>query len=942
MNPTKTTGRIAGRLAKTLAAVAPSCLLALNAQAVPAKPGPMHFDNGGKPVEVYLHGDENSHYYTSADGYMLLRGDDGIFRYALPDGKGLRPSGLTASDPSGRSADETSLLSSFSKQAPFSIMRETAAKKGIRRTRGRVADESYLNTFPTKGAPRCIAILVEFQDVKFTLPDPEKLFSDMLNEEGFSQYGATGSAADYFKASSDGQFRPQFDVYGPVTLPYNMSYYGGNNAAGDDARPYEMVPHAVDLLRDQVDFSIYDTDDDGVVDNIYFFYAGYGEADGGPANSIWPHSWNIHDDLGMEIYMNGKLINHYATSNELSNGTGQQLAGIGVFCHEFSHVMGLPDLYSTTYTGTFTPDAWSLMDHGSYNNNSHTPPYHTGYERYCLGWVEPKLLSEPANITLYPVSQPGTYDDVYILPTETSTEYYIFENRQQKGWDEFIPGHGMLVWHIDFVPDLWDLNIINIEKQHIDIVEADNIQSEGTRQGDTFPGTAGVREFTDDTTPSMRSWNGNPLHSPITDIMENNGVITFAFKGGKNIFEEITANAATDIRTAGFTASWNEIPNTTGYILSVYRKESVNGHLNNVYLDGFRKREVGNVTTFRVEGLEPETTYFYTVTATNGRFYSADSNEVEVTTLPPTLDYLAVTALAASDISDTSFQANWLPLDEAEGYEVSLYRLELGEAFIASADFTGRELPAGWETDASYDGRASYAVEVPSLRMTADGSQLTSAALSGIRSLSFWYRANSVGDGAALAISVLSNDGWKEIQMISPLSTAQGGTMVEINDIPAPATKVRITFHRGDSGSISIDDVKVGYGGNMTFNPIAGKEAVDAGTECSLLIDNLQPETNYGYSVTARNSEFRSKASEIIGVLTHTAGVDGITAAAEGLTVTGRTIRVDNVSADSVSVSDLTGRILATGNARGFSYEVTAGGVYVIRIGGKSFKKAIL
>ena len=127
MNPTKTTGRIAGRLAKALAAVAPSCLLALNAQAVPAKPGPMHFDNGGKPVEVYLHGDENSHYYTSADGYMLLRGDDGIFRYALPDGKGLRPSSLTASDPSGRSADETSLLSSFSKQAPFSIMRETAA-----------------------------------------------------------------------------------------------------------------------------------------------------------------------------------------------------------------------------------------------------------------------------------------------------------------------------------------------------------------------------------------------------------------------------------------------------------------------------------------------------------------------------------------------------------------------------------------------------------------------------------------------------------------------------------------------------------------------------------------------------------------------------------------------------------------------------------------------
>lgn len=501
----------------------------------------MLFDNGGKPVEVYLHGDENAHYYTSSDGYVLLRGGDDIFRYAIPAGGTLTASDITASNPADRTPGENALLASFRKEMALDILKASTAKKSIRRAGNRVAEESYLNTFPTKGEPRCLAILVEFQDVKFTLPDPQQLFSNMLNQEDFNEYGATGSVADYMKASSNGQFHPQFDVYGPVTLPYNMSYYGGNNTYGDDARPYEMVPHAVDLLRDQIDFSVYDNDDDGVVDNIYFFYAGYGEADGGPANSIWPHSWNVHDDLGMEIYMNGKLINHYATSNELSSGSGQQLAGIGVFCHEFSHVLGLPDLYSTTYTGTFTPDAWSLMDHGSYNNNSHTPPYHTCYERYCLGWVEPKLLDSPANITMRPMSQSDAYDDVYILPVGSTSEYYLFENRQQRGWDEYIPGHGLLVWHIDFVPDIWESNMVNVSKQYVDIVEADDLKTESSRSGDSFPGTAGVRDFTDDTTPSMRAWDGTPLYSPITGIMEADDVISFAFKGGMDIFGPIEA-----------------------------------------------------------------------------------------------------------------------------------------------------------------------------------------------------------------------------------------------------------------------------------------------------------------------------------------------------------------------------------------------------------------
>lgn len=938
--------REAGReIGRFLAISAPVCAIAFTAGAVPAKPGAMRYDNGGKTVEVFLHGDENSHYFTGKDGVMLLRGDDGRFRYALPDGTRLRASSMTASDPASRSDDEVSLLASFDRKAPFRILEASAAKsakrKAVSRNMAKVADESYLNTFPTKGSPRCLAILVQFQDVKFTLENPNALFKDMLNEEGFNRHRATGSAADYFKASSNGQFVPQFDVYGPVTLPYNMSYYGGNDMTGNDARPYEMVPHAVDLLRDQIDFSIYDTDNDGVVDNIYFFYAGYGEADGGPANSIWPHSWNIHDDLGMEIYMNGKLINHYATSNELVWGKSNELAGIGVFCHEFSHVLGLPDLYSTTYTGAFTPGEWSLMDHGSYNNDSHTPPCHTGYERYCLGWVEPFRLKDPLNVTMYPISQEGAYSDVYMIPTEKKTEYFILENRQQRGWDEYIPGHGLLVWHIDFVPDMWDLNIVNIEKQYIDIVEADDTRSEGTRSGDTFPGTAGVREFTDDSKPAMRSWSGQRLHAPITGIMENNGVITFAFKGGENIFGEIKALEAADIRTAAFTARWQKVDKANGYLLSVYRKKQTSGSSEVEYIDGFNQREVGDVTSFVVENLDPETTYYYSVMATNGRFYSPESNEMEVTTLLPTLDYKSVTALSPTAVSESSFTANWKPLEEAESYEICLYALRLGKAFIAETDFAGKLLPEGWTSDnASFDGRESYAATVPSLRFTADGSALTSPRLNGIRSISFWYRAGSVDDESALVVDVFADGEWKNVAKIAPLVTDRGGKEVNIEaGIPTTANRVRISFRRS-AGSVSIDDVKIGYGGNLAYSPVEGMDAVDAGNNTSYTFSGLTPGLDYGYSVIAVGGGLRSKPSSIVSVGKGSA-VEEFDASSSALRIEGRRIIVEGASSAQVVVCDAAGISLASGDGESFSFTVPAPGIYIVRIGGKAFKTAI-
>ena len=897
--------------------------------AVPAKPGLMRFDNNGKQIEVFLRGDEHSHYYVTTDGYMLLRGDDGMFRYAVPHGNILKPSAMTASAATDRTIDEQLLLTSFNKEMAFSIMQTQALNKKSRKAPSRVAEESVLNTFPTIGSPRCLAILVEFQDVEFTLENPQQLFSDMLNKEGFSEHGATGSARDFFIASSNGQFNPQFDVYGPVKLPYHMSYYGGNDETGNDARPYEMVPHAVELLKDQIDFSIYDTDDDGEVDNIYFFYAGYGEADGGPANSIWPHSWNIHDDLGMDIYMNGKLINHYATNNELANGMGSNLAGIGVFCHEFSHVLGLPDLYSTIYTSAFTPGEWSLMDHGSYNNNSHTPPYHTGYERYCLGWVEPKVLSDPANVTMYPVSQIGAYDDVYMINTPKKSEYYILENRQKLGWDEYIPGHGMLVWHIDFDPEKWLMNIVNIEKQYIDIVEADNEQSSFSIEGDAFPGTKNVTEFTDNTLPSMRTWDGVALHSPITDIKESNNVISFAFKGGRNIFDEMVAKPASGVKAGAFTAEWNEIPKTTGYILSVYTK--VDGEKK--YVDGYLKREIGPGGSYTVEGLQPSTTYYYIVAGTNGRFYSADSNEIEVRTLDPTLDYKTVRAKAATEIGETSFRANWETLDDADRYEVSLLELKLGEPFEETTGFDNRELPDGWQSNATYDGRASYAVNIPSLRMTADQAYVTTKSFNGgIRTFSFWYRASTSAADCSLEISAQVDNEWKTIHTVTPLLSQSGGATVSLDNIPSGTTRMRITFMQSGNGSVSIDDINVGYGGNVDYFAVEGMTGIDAGNTDSYLFTGLKEHCDYGYTVTAVNSEFRSHASPVIGVTTGTSGIDE--PSDENTLVNVRQIGsrlIITTSGSQISLIDTNGRCIAhTGSGR-LSIATPQPGIYIVK-----------
>lgn len=479
-----------------------SLFSSLNVSSKPASPTPVVFTQpDGSTITVCQRGDENSHKIYSLDGNEMAFDEAGFLR---------EKSSLTQIMP----------------------LEEADAEDAPRK--------KYIFAgapFPSEGEHHALVVLVQFKDRKFSMVNPRAFYDKMLNSEDFTDYGATGSAREYFIENSNGVFRPYFDVYGPVTLTQELSYYGANDRWGNDMRPEQVCVQALEALDDSIDFSQYDLNDDGFIDNVYVFYAGYGEADSLKSNTIWPHSANITEfGLGESFFYDGKQLDRYAMSNELDFSYGRP-DGIGTFTHEFSHVLGLPDLYATSYTSAFTPGDYSLLDMGTYNNQGRTPPYYTVFERYSLGWADPVELTETGDYTLEALDVSG---NGYILRTTQPDEFFIFENRQKRLWDYYIPGHGMLVWHIDFNQRVWNENVVNnmAMHQYVDIIEADGILSSFTTAGDTFPGTSNVTSLSFDTYPVLRDWNGNPTAASFSNIEETaDRIIKFHVDIDKSAFE---------------------------------------------------------------------------------------------------------------------------------------------------------------------------------------------------------------------------------------------------------------------------------------------------------------------------------------------------------------------------------------------------------------------
>lgn len=518
----------------------------------------------GTTLRIKKVGDERCHFTLTEDGLLLVRESDGTYCYARANAAGLVESiGLKAVDPELRSV--TPALAMRLDELDMSVM----ARSPRRIPQSGIGIDN--TSFPSKGSPNVLILLVEYADYKFNLDDPRTYFEGMLNKPGFDMYGGTGSCKDYFMENSMGQFTPHFDIYGPVVLPQDRSYYGGNDMRGEDMHPEEMVIDAIKILDPDVDFSKYDNDGDGKLDNVYLIYAGQGEASNGPEESVWPHSWDL-SKAGSEFEVDGVTVDHYACSNEWVDDRPD---GIGTFVHEFSHVLGLPDLYCTNgVTADWTPDMYSVLDYGPYNNDGCTPPAYGLFERNALGWIDLDVIDDPMDCELEHVLKSNKG---YLIPTSRTSEFFLLENRQQEGWDKYIPGHGMLIWHIDFNATQWANNTVNNNRNHqyVDIEEAGCRVgiNESIQSSYTFPGNFRVTEFTDDTTPSMRSWSGERLGMPLTHIAENDGIITFLAGGGSSMAVAVPVPFGSDRIETGsdyFVAAWEPVANAVDYEVSVY------------------------------------------------------------------------------------------------------------------------------------------------------------------------------------------------------------------------------------------------------------------------------------------------------------------------------------------------------------------------------------
>ena len=316
----------------------------------------------GTVVTVLLTGDEHFHFHTTEDGIPVCEATDGSFYYAqLQDGK-LMPTAQLVHATAQRTAAETDFLKTnkLSVQDVHQIWsNKVTAAKAVQRVQ---AKSPVQRAAAFEGTKRALLILVNFADKKMASTSTKAKFEEMMNTRGTKINGNYGSVRDYFYDQSYGKLDMEFDVVGPVNLTRNMSYYGADSGSeGNDVRPEYMVAEACKAVDSEVDFSKYDWDGDGQVDQIYVIYAGYSQASGAEANSIWPHRYWLQYRYGY-LALDGVQINSYACSSELNGTSGTKMAGIGPMCHEYSHCFDLPDFYDTNYGGNWGMDDWDIMD----------------------------------------------------------------------------------------------------------------------------------------------------------------------------------------------------------------------------------------------------------------------------------------------------------------------------------------------------------------------------------------------------------------------------------------------------------------------------------------------------------------------------------------------------------------------------------------------------
>ncbi len=525
-------------------------MMTLQALAVPADPRPLTVSQpDGTQLTIKNNGDEYYNFLTTADGYTVVKNSDGYYTYAqLTDGH-LTASTTVARDAQQRSSADNALLRTLGKGLIDKTSATTARKVSSARTSEMRKSPIDYNKF------HGLIILVEFNDCSFQRSDVSTFFGDMVNKANYTGYtnedgsanaygNFTGSVRDYFRTNSSGLFTPQFDVYGPIKVDYSVD----DPKQTQNARAIVTAAIQKAYTTYGIDFSKYDVNNDKVVDMFYVIFAGTGSNVGG-GNHVWPHASSVSTRLG------GYTLSRYACSTELYYASPLIFDGIGTICHEFSHVLGLPDLYDTDYTEngqSHDPGLWDIMAGGSYLNYSRTPCGYSAYDRYAAGFMTPTLITSGEK-SLESIDNNGAFR----LNTNGKKEFFLLENRQQKGWDAYLPGHGLIVARVDSTSLVyWANNKVNAysNRNCYELLRAGGSTSDAVAS-DPFPGTNGVRMISNTTNPGLTTpYLKNFAEYVISDITEENGVIKFNAMKESDIlsvvedFEDMATASSTSLK----------------------------------------------------------------------------------------------------------------------------------------------------------------------------------------------------------------------------------------------------------------------------------------------------------------------------------------------------------------------------------------------------------
>lgn len=517
--------------------------------AVPAKPGPIKITQGdGSPLTIRLYGDEFFSYTTTNDGYQIRQASDGNYYYFTPSSATRAAVQIQAHEPAMRTAAERAFLSTITVGGDLSYIMAGHMRAAAKRAEMGAANAAHKSSVATRAnnelAAKGLIIVVQYADTKLQQGNTSASFTALLNEKGYSLNGGTGSSRDFYKASSMGKYDPEFVVCPQViTLPQPRAFYGANDANGNDINPRQMILDACTGADPYINFADFDTDGDGYVDNVFVYYAGYNEAEHGPAESIWPHQWAVAPNSSLAPSFDGVKVWTYACTSELRGNEKNIMAGIGTFTHEFGHVLDLPDFYDTDYTGSGgeSPGLYyiSTMGKGSYHNDGCTPPYFTALERWLLGWNKLTPLKEGA-LTIKPIN---IENDAWMIPTQDENEIYIIEARNNaEHWDQYIGNHGLLIYHIDrsaahvmggvTAKRRWETNSINnvMGQECAKLIEAGGFMPKLVSEL-FYPGSQNVTQFTSKSYGGKDN-GGFPIKFGLSDISWDGSQISLTVMRG--------------------------------------------------------------------------------------------------------------------------------------------------------------------------------------------------------------------------------------------------------------------------------------------------------------------------------------------------------------------------------------------------------------------------